>query len=88
MKEAYAKHKGKIEFLGIACGDNLESWKEAVEKHQIPWLNVINEGDIDVSDLYAITGYPTKVVLNKEGKIIKTFIGEVEEFYTYLDKLP
>lgn len=87
MKEAYAQYKGKVEFLGISCRDTEKRWKAAVAKHQLPWLNVLNEGDVDVSALYAVEGYPTKIVINPEGKIQKIVVGESPEFYTYLDNL-
>ena len=87
MKEAYAKYKGKVEFLGISCRDTEKRWKAAVAKHQLPWLNVLNEGDVDVSALYAVEGYPTKIVINPEGKIQKVVVGESPEFYSYLEEL-
>ena len=37
--------------------------------------------------MYAIEGYPTKIVLDKEGKIAKVVVGEDPEFYKYLDSL-
>lgn len=87
MKEAYAKYKGKMEIFGIACNDTEKRWKAALEKYQLPWLNVLNKGDVDVSALYAVEGYPTKVIISPEGKILKVVIGESPEFYTYLEKL-
>ena len=87
MKKAYAKYKDKMEIVGIACRDTEKRWKAAVEKHQLPWLNVLNEGDVDVSALYAVEGYPTKVVISPEGKILKVVVGESPEFYTYLEEL-
>lgn len=89
MKEAYAKHAGKVEFLGIDCGDTIEDWKAAVAKYQIPWVNVYNdtqnvkEGRPDQT--YAIQGYPTKIIINPEGKIAKIVTGEDPQFYTDLD---
>jgi hypothetical protein len=40
-----------------------------------------------VSSLYAVTGYPTKVILDPEGRILKTILGESPEFYTFVDSL-
>ena len=87
MKKYYAKYKGKMEILGIDCRDTEEKWKEAVEKHELPWLHVRNEGNPDVSTLYAIEGYPTKIVIDPEGKIAKIVVGEDPAFYQYLDEL-
>ena len=87
MKKAYAKHKAKVEFVGIDCRDTEEKWRKAVEEHDMPWLHVRNEGDPDVSVLYAVRGYPTKIVISPEGIILKVVVGENPEFYTYLDGL-
>ena len=87
MKKAYEKHKAKVEFVGIDCNDTEEKWKEAVADNQLPWIHVRNEGDPDVSTMYAIQGYPTKIIVDPEGKINKVVVGEDPEFYTYLDDL-
>ena len=88
MKKYYDKYKNKMEILGIDCNDTEEKWKEAVKEHDIPWLHVRNEsGKNDVSILYAIEGYPTKIVVDPEGKIAKVVVGEDPAFYEYLDGL-
>ena len=87
MKKDYEKYKGKLEILGIDCRDTEEKWKAAVEKHELPWLHVRNAGAPDVSVLYAIQGYPTKIVIDPEGKIAKIVVGEDPAFYQYLDEL-
>ena len=49
--------------------------------------HVYNAGNPDVSILYAIQGYPTKIVVDPEGKIAKIVVGEDPAFYQYLDEL-
>ena len=87
MKKYYEKYKGKMEILGIDCRDTEEKWKAAVAKYELPWLHVRNEGEPDVSLLYAVQGYPTKIVIDPEGKIAKIAVGESPAFYEYLDEL-
>ncbi len=88
MKEMYAKYSQRLEVVGIACGDTEEAWKKCVAEKALPWTNLLNgAGDADVSSLYAVTGYPTKVILDPEGRILKTILGESPEFYTYVDSL-
>ena len=89
MKDYYKKYSGKFEILGIACGDSEEKWKKAVEENKLPWLNVINDekGGTDVSKTYAISGYPTKIIIGPDGKIVKFIVGESPEFYKALDEL-
>ena len=89
MKEYYAKYAGKLEILGVDCNDTVEKWKNAVAKHEIPWLHVYwdkEKGDNPV-DLYAVRGFPTKVVIDPEGKVAKIIVGEDPAFYDYLDEV-
>ena len=87
MKKCYEKYRDKMEILGIDCRDEEEVWKATVKKHKLPWLNVRDENQPDVSLLYAIKGYPTKIVITPEGKIAKIVRGESPVFYEYLDEL-
>jgi thiol-disulfide isomerase/thioredoxin len=89
MKQLYKDAKGKIEILSIDCNDTEEVWKNAIKEHELPWLHVYNPGDekTDVAVTYAIKGYPTKLILNPDGTINKTIIGEDPEFYTYVKSL-
>ena len=88
MKKYYEKYKGKFEILGIDCNDTEEKWKKAVEENQLPWLHVYNKkDDKDVTKIFGITGYPTKIIIDPEGKIARSIIGESPAFYTYLDEL-
>jgi len=89
MKTAYAKHKDKLEILGVDCRDSEEKWKAAVEEHELPWLQVrcSDEQLPKLGEMYGIEGFPTKVIISPEGKLVKTIVGEDPEFYTFLDEL-
>ena len=89
MKEYYAKYAGKLEILGVDCSDTVEKWKAAVAKHEIPWLHVYfdNEKGDNPVELYGVQGFPTKVVVNPEGRIAKIIVGEDPAFYDYLDEI-
>ena len=87
MKEYYAKYAGKMEILGIDCNDSEDKWKAAVAELQLPWLHVYNNGDSQLLEKYGIEGFPTKVVIDPEGRIANVIVGEDPAFYTYLDKL-
>lgn len=86
MKAYYEKYKGKFEILGIDCNDTEAKWKAAVEKHALPWLHVYNPQDGKVLADYGIQGFPTKIILDPAGKIVKTVVGEDPAFYTFLDE--
>lgn len=88
MKKMYAKYQKQLEVVGIACRDSEEVWKKSVADNKLPWTNLLNgNGENDVTVTYAIKGYPTKIILDSEGKIVKTILGESPEFYTTIDSL-
>lgn len=88
MKEYYAKYSDKMEILGIDCNEKEEAWRKAVAKHELPWKHVYNaKGETDITPMYAIQGYPTKAIIDPEGKIVKIIVGEDPKFYEYLDEL-
>lgn len=94
MKEYYKKYAGKFEIVGVDCNDTDQKWKDAVKKHELPWKHVYNprakteeEQANNVCGKYGITGFPTKIIISPEGKIVKTIVGEDPAFYTLLDEL-
>ena len=87
MKEYYAKYPGKFEIIGMDCNDTVEKWKEAVKKHELPWLHVYCPNNHAIYDDYGINNFPTKIVIDPDGKIVKTIIGEDPTFYDLLDEL-
>ena len=87
LKEIYALQSDKVEFLSIACRDTEKKWRDALEKYELPWLQALNDGDVDVSALYAVQGYPSFILIDPEGKIEKIWLGESEEFIEYMKAL-
>ena len=89
MKEYYAKYQDKLEILGVDCNDTVEKWKEAVAKHDIPWLHVYwdKENGDNPLELYHVDSFPTKIILDPEGRIAKVVVGESPAFYDYLDNV-
>ncbi len=94
MKEYYKKYAGKFEIVGVDCNDTEQKWKDAVKKHELPWTHVYNkraqsqeEMAGNVLGMYGVQGFPTKIVISPEGKIVKTIVGEDPAFYTLLDEL-
>lgn len=85
LKELYAKYKDKgFEILGVAqekasdLEEGKKAWKKAMQEDQTTWLNVINnESDMkqDVPKLYRVKGFPTYILLDKEGKVIGRWLG-------------
>ncbi len=89
MKEMYAKYKptGKFEILSVDCNDTDAKWREAVKKYEMPWKHVYNPKESKLLTTYAIEGFPTKVVVDPKGTIVKTVVGEDPAFYEYINTL-
>lgn len=85
LKELYGKYKtAGFEIVGIASenGHDLEKcrkvWLDAVNTDGINWVNVLNNEGIEQFDAvtaYGVSAFPTKILLDKEGKIIGRWIG-------------
>ncbi len=84
LKEAYEKYGDKLVVIGIDCNESEAEWREGVKKHQIPWLNLYNGHDNDLYVDYNITGFPTKAIINPEGKLVDLTTGDEPEFYERL----
>ncbi|WP_342328458.1 TlpA disulfide reductase family protein [Pedobacter sp. FW305-3-2-15-E-R2A2] len=92
LKELYQRYKDKgLEIVAVAqekggsLAENEKSWKAAIKKDGINWVHVMNAGgtDLDIVKVYGITAFPTKILLDKEGKILMRatsgFNEEIEE---------
>lgn len=90
MKKSYEKHVGRFEIIGIACRDKDDKWRTAVNDNKLPWVQLFNgssDPKQDVSVTYAVKGYPTKIIIDPQGVIRATVIGEDPQFYSKLDEL-
>ncbi len=87
----YQKYKNKgFEILGIAADDNTQAaWRKAVVDDKLPWLQVLqgNTPATNVSKLYNIMSYPTKILIDKSGNIIGRFGEEHAALDTMLEKI-
>ncbi len=85
LKELYAKYKGKgLEIIGIAnengstLAESKASWKKAVKEDGLPWIQVLNNEDVekaDVREMFNVNAFPTKILLGPDGKIIGRYTG-------------
>ena len=58
-------------------------------EYDIPWLHVRCDDAVlpYIAQKYKVEGFPTKVIIDPEGRLVKTVAGEDPAFYTFLDEL-
>lgn len=85
LKELYSKYKKQgFEILGIAQENNPDikkcraEWIDAINKDGIDWVQILNNEDVEKFDAvksYGVTAFPTKILLDKEGKVVARYVG-------------
>ena len=87
LKAYMEKYPGAFEIIGVDCGDREPKWREVVPTLDMPWKQVIIETRREVQRSYDLKGFPTKFIIDPEGRILKKFTGEDPRFYKALDDL-
>jgi thiol-disulfide isomerase/thioredoxin len=85
LKALYAKYRGQgLEIVGIAdekisgIREAEGAWLQAIKADGINWPQVLNnygKAETDLTQVYGISGFPTKILLDKDGKILYKQVG-------------
>jgi thiol-disulfide isomerase/thioredoxin len=92
LVELYNKYKNEnFDILGLAGNEtSRERWIQAIEADGLVWRQINmreNDPDQSLARLYNITGYPTKLLLDPEGKILGFYLGSYDEMKTKLSEI-
>lgn len=87
LKEAYEKYNNELVIIGIDCNESESDWKAGVAKYELPWVNVYCPQDNVLTAEFGIQGFPTKAIVDPEGKIRNITTGHNPEFFTVLSNL-
>ncbi|WEK35600.1 MAG: TlpA disulfide reductase family protein [Candidatus Pseudobacter hemicellulosilyticus] len=85
LKALYDQYKKKgLEIIGIAAEGPYEQsqpvWRKAVKEDGINWLQVLNDPDKnDLVKAFAVTAFPTKFIVDRQGNIVLKLIGDEHE---------
>lgn len=89
LNSLYAKYKSSgFEIVGIAqerftsAEANMTAWKNAIEEDGMEWTQLLNNdgrGGDDVVKAYGVAVYPTKFLLDKDGKVLARYTTETSE---------
>src|ERR1700722_5578296 len=77
LKAIYNKYHDKgLEIIGIGYEGGTPQgkdsiWRKAVKEDGMTWLQILNDPDRqDLTKLYGVTAFPTKLIVDREGKIV------------------
>lgn len=88
LKELYQRYGNRMVFVNIAqenvkdLGEAQELWKNAVREDGLTWTQVLNnEGreECDLLNLFHITSFPTKILIDPDGKIAGRYVGAMAD---------
>ncbi|WP_333661094.1 TlpA disulfide reductase family protein [Chishuiella changwenlii] len=80
LKNVHKEFNSKgFEIIGISVDatKNISKWKNAVKKHELPWINILDENG-SFSQNNQINSYPTNFLVDQNGVIIKRNISTEE----------
>lgn len=85
LKKMYKDYQSQgFEIVAVSCerGGSLQQqqdkWKKALKEDGMSWVNVMNndgQHPEDVARLYSVTAFPTKLLIGRDGKVIRRFVG-------------
>jgi cytochrome c biogenesis protein CcmG/thiol:disulfide interchange protein DsbE len=75
---AFSKRHPKIAVVGLAVNDAASDARRFARKEGVPYALGLDR-DADVADRFAVTGLPVTAVIDADGRLASTFIGEISE---------
>lgn len=90
LRRIYAQFKNELEIVSFSFDTDLDAWKKAIEKDEVgiwPHVSSVMNKSSDLGKNYQVGTYPVKILLDKEGKIIKRWEGAGNEIAELTDML-
>ncbi|WP_290835929.1 thioredoxin family protein [Flavobacterium sp.] len=87
LKLFNSKYSEKLNVVSLSIDDNYEYWKKAVEKENMPWLNLsgLPKDKTAIKKEYNISAVPNLILLDNKGKPILNTINDLEKIKKYID---
>lgn len=89
LRNISQKFDSSLALIGIACSDNIDNLNKAIIDNQIDWTQIL-EGktrETNYSQRFGVRSFPTKVLLDKNGVVVKTYNGTDKSLFSDLDSL-
>lgn len=90
VKKYADKYADKLTVLGINSGDSKDKMYAFLEKNGYKWQQLMSsKGNNDDNFVlrFNVAGFPTKFIIDPQGKILHRYLGSSEEAFVELDKL-
>ncbi len=88
MREFRDNNSDVLQIVGVANDKDVEAWKKCMDKNNMDWPNIMQgKGENDFVAKFNVQGFPTKILISPDGKILYRASGESEEFYTTIKNL-
>lgn len=67
----YKEYKEKgLEIIGISSDENVERWKNAIQKQGMNWLQIRSAGEDRIGRVYSVKFIPCIILIGQDGKIV------------------
>lgn len=88
LKKFYNEYRDKVSIVSLSIDNNFNQWKTAVEKENMPWLNLsgLPKNKIGIIREYHISAVPTLILLDKNGKPLIKVINDLPKIIRIIDK--
>lgn len=96
LKELYRQYGDRMVFVNVA-NENVKDlaqarklWQQAVEEDGLTWTQILNnEGvkEYNLLNLYHINSFPTKILIDPEGRIVARLVGATGDPAEILEKI-
>ena len=87
LKKLYKKHHDDLEIISVNCFDEGDEWQEVVEDYHLKWPQLKNTSETDLVKKFDVRVFPTKLLLDREGKILFRLSGEHQSFFTKVSEI-
>lgn len=87
VKEYGEKYKEDLTILGVNQGDSKEKIVDFIGPKGYNWVHLLNGKEADFVLDFNVAGFPTKFIVDREGKILNRFVGDGEDSFAVLDSL-
>ncbi len=88
VKKYADKYTDKLTILGINSGDTKEKMVNFLKENNYNWQQVMSgKGTDNLVLKFNVAGFPTKFIIDPEGKILNRYLGNSEDAFIKLDEL-